>query len=148
MRRNIDNLHSIQARCAANQPLPPDLQDWLADALGRFLEHDRCSLRAAFGLCQDRGGVPWWREAAIRERDAALRELSQSHFAEQSIYRRAKAIAAIARRYQSTCWPRDRRTEQMPEQYRGTAKEHLWAAFRSGAKMPVSERRLRTLLGE
>ena len=35
-----------------------------------------------------------------------------------------------------------------PERYRGTFKEMLWRAFRSDAKMPVSERRLRTLLAD
>lgn len=45
-------------------------------------------------------------------------------------------------------WPMDRMLDRMPERYAGTPKEQLWRAFRSGAKMPVSERRLRTLLGE
>ena len=38
--------------------------------------------------------------------------------------------------------------DEMPERYRGTQKEHLWRAFRSEAKMPISERRLRTLLSD
>jgi hypothetical protein len=34
----------------------------------------------------------------------------------------------------------------MPGRYRGTAKESLWRAFKSGAPMPLGERRLRSIL--
>lgn len=146
--QNIKNLHSIQNRCAANMPLTPDLQSWLAESLDRFLAHDCENLNAAFGVVQGHGGVPWWREDAIRKRDAALRALSGAHYGNLSVYSRAKAIASVSGRYQTTCWPRDQHSEQMPERYRGTPKEHLWHAFKSEAKMPVSERRLRTLLGD
>jgi hypothetical protein len=146
--QNIETLQSIHTRCAANLPLTPDLRDWLAESLGRYLAHDCDNLNIAFGVIQGHGGVPWWREDAIRKRDAALRALSREHFNGMSVYGRAKAIAEISRRYETTCWPRDQLSEQMPDQYRGTQKEHLWQAFKSKAKMPVSERRLRTLLGE
>lgn len=145
---NIEALQAIHSRCTADQPLTPDLQIWLAESLGRYLEHDCDNLNEAFGVVQGHGGVPWWRERDIRERDAALRALANAHMSGLSIYGRAKAVAEISERYETTCWPRDRRLDAMPERYRGTAKEHLWRAFRSGAKMPVSERRLRTLLAD
>ncbi len=145
---NIETLHVIQSRCADNLPLSAELRDWLAASLGRYLEHDCDNLNEAFGVVQGHGGVPWWRERAIRERDAALRALSRGHYSTISVYSRAKAIAAISERYQTTCWPRDRLLDEMPARYRGTCKEYLWRAFRSEAKMPVSERRLRTLLSE
>lgn len=144
---NIETLHAIHSRCAEGRPLTPDLRDWLADSLDRYLGHSCDSLNEAFGLIQSHGGVPWWRERAIRERDAALRELSRVHYGDISVYSRAKAIAAISARYESTCWPRDRHLDEMPERYRGSPNEYLWGAFRSEAKMPVSARRLRTLLG-
>jgi hypothetical protein len=97
-------------------------------------------------VTQGHGGVPWWREAAIRERDAALRALAEAHFACLTVYARAREIAELAARYETTCWLRDRLAAEMPERYRGTPKAHLWRAFKSGAKMPVSARRLRTLL--
>jgi hypothetical protein len=129
-------------------PLPRDLQNWLAESLGRYLGHDCDNLNEAFGVVQGHGGVPWWREREIRERDAALRALAHAHMGGLSVYARAKAVAEISERYETTCWPRDRRLDAMPGRYRGTAKEHLWRAFMSGAKMSVSERRLRTLLGD
>lgn len=141
-------LHSIRTRCAASLPLTPDLQHWLTESLGRYLAHDCGDLNTAFGVTQGHGGVPWWREDAIRKRDTALRALAREHFGDLSVYGRAKAIAAITARYQTTCWPRDRLAERMPERYRGTPKENLWRAFKSAAKIPVSERRLRTLLGK
>lgn len=144
---NIANLQDIYRRCMASLPLTPDLEDWLAHSLGRYLDHDCITLNEAFGLVQGHGGVPWWRERAIRQRDAALRALAHSQFDECSVYAQAKVVAALSRRYATTCWPRDRKRPEMPAYYSGTAKEHLWRAFRSGAKMPVGERRLRALLG-
>jgi hypothetical protein len=115
---NIETLHAIHTRCTEGLPLTPDLRSWLASSLDRYLGH----------TCDN------------------LNEASYGHYGDFSVYSRAKAIAAISKRYQTTCWPRDRQLEEMPERYRGTRKEHLWRAFRSEAKMPVSERRLRTLL--
>ena len=147
MLANIDTLHAIHACCREDMPLTKELRNWLAKSLGRYLGHDCDNLNEAFGVIQGHGGVPWWRERAIRQRDAALRALSQEHFGDISVYGRAKAIAALSKRYQTTCWYRDKMVDQMPDRYRGALKERLWQAFRSGAKMPVSERRLRTLLG-
>lgn len=143
---SIEVLQDIRTRCAGDAPLTPELRQWLADSLGRYLERECESLNTAFGVIQSHGGVPWWREDGIRQRDAALRALSREHYGTLSIYGRAKAVAEAAQRYETVCWPRDRLAENMPTHYRGTPKEHLWRAFRSAAKMPVSERRLRTLL--
>jgi hypothetical protein len=145
---NIQALQAIHSRCTAAEPLTPDLQAWLAESLGRYLQHACDNLNEAFGVIQGHGGVPWWRERAIRERDAALRALARAHLDSLSTYGRAKAVAEISERYETTCWPRDRLRDEMPDRYGGTAKEHLWRAFRSGAKMPISERRLRTLLAD
>jgi hypothetical protein len=145
---NIETLHAIHSRCAGDMPLTPGLRSWLANSLGRYLGHDCDNLNEAFGVIQGHGGVPWWRERAIRERDEALRALSQEVYSDFSVYSRAKSIHALTARYQTTCWPRDRLLDEMPERYRGTPKAHLWRAFRSEAKMPISERRLRTLLAD
>lgn len=145
---NIETLRTIHQCCAQDRPLTSELRDWLAESLGRYLGHDCDNLNAAFGVIQGHGGVPWWRERAIRERDAALRSLSRAYPGDLSIYARAKAVAELSERYATTCWPRDRLLDAMPDRYRGTLKEHLWRAFRSEAKMPVSERRLRTLLAD
>ncbi len=145
---SIEALQDIRTRCAGDDPLTPDLRKWLADSIGRYLAHECDDLDSAFEVVHGHGGVPWWREAAIRDRNAALRALSREHFDALSVYGRAKAVAEVAQRYETTCWPRDRWSDQMPERYRGTPKEHLWCAFKSAAKMPVSERHLRSLLGE
>ena len=79
-------------------------------------------------------------------RDESLRRLAGIHFAELTTYARAKAIAELSLRYQTCSWPRDRRIGAVPLRYLGTPKEQLWVAFKSEAKMPVSERRLRTIL--
>jgi len=144
---NIEALSRIREQCAADKPLPAELSAWLAESLERYLRHDCPTLNEAFGVVQGHGGVPWWRERGMRERDAALRALADRHFTGMSTHQRAKAIRECAERYETVCWPRDRQLAAMPGRYRGTVQEHLWRAFRAGAKMPVSERRLRTLLG-
>ena len=148
MLREIEALETILGCCREGMPLPIDLQEWLGNALGSFLNHDCGNLDEAFGLAQDHGGVPWWMERAIRQRDAELRRLSAMLPATMSTYQRAKRIWSMSERYASTAWPRDRLLSEMPHHYAGTPKHHLWAAFHSGAKMPVSERRLRTLLAD
>lgn len=146
MNSPIHSLKQVRDHCAVGQHLPSDLRVWLAHSLERYLSRDCASLNQAFGLSQGHGGIPWWRERAIRERDRALRALSERHLSAIPPRERARAIVRLSERYASTCWPRDRRHQALPEHYRGTPKEFLWRAFRSGAKMPLGERRLRTLL--
>jgi len=145
---SIENLQAIRARCAGGLPLTPPQRAWLAESIGRYLSQDCETLNSAFGVIHCHGGVPWWREQGIRERDATLRALAAQHYCELSVYARAKAVCDAARHYETTAWPRDRLLAEMPARYRGTPREHLWRAFRSAAKMPVSERRLRTLLAD
>jgi hypothetical protein len=144
---NIRTLDAIRVHCLRGKPLTSDLRIWLAEALDRYLKQECENLNDAFGVRQGRGGIPWWRERAIRERDAALRELSREFFAGLPVGSHARAITQLAYRYASTCWPRDREHDTMPLHYHGTPKELLWRAFRSRAKMPVTERHLRNLLG-
>lgn len=143
---NIETLETIRTCCTKDVPLSSELRDWLASAIGRFLVHDCTDLNEAFGIMQDHGGVPWWLERAIRIRDRELREMSARFFGARSAYQRARKISELSCRYETTSWPRDRTVDGMPDHYLDTPKQHLWAAFKSGAKMPVSERRLRTLL--
>jgi hypothetical protein len=35
----------------------------------------------------------------------------------------------------------------MPPRYRGTEREFVWRAFKSGAPMPLGERQLRNIVG-
>lgn len=148
MLHNIDTLQGIYQYCCCGRQLTDDQQRWLGASLGRYLAQECASLNEAFGVVQGHGGVSWWREQAIRRRDAALRALARRFLAGHTVYARAREVARLALRYETTCWPRDRRLASMPECYRGTPKEKLWQAFRSGAKMPVCERRLRSVLGD
>jgi len=43
-------------------------------------------------------------------------------------------------------WPRDRTRTRIPARYRDTPEEYLWAAFKSGAPMPLTQRELRRIL--
>ncbi len=146
MRNVIRALDEIRTCCEEERDIPSELRPWLSEALGRFLDQHCDDLDDAFGLRQGRGGVPWWLERGIAERDAALRELAQVHFAQESISRQARKIADMSARYEVTRWRRDAVNTHMPEEYAGTPRQYLFAAFRSGARMPLSGRHLRSVL--
>ncbi|HEX6118304.1 MAG TPA: hypothetical protein VFZ03_02560 [Dongiaceae bacterium] len=142
----IKQLREIAKRCASGQPLREDLSRWLADSLDRFLAHRADSIEDALGIHSMRGGIPWWREEAIRQRDALLRLLALRHFANLSLTRKSREICRLARRYAETAWRFDRELPAMPDRYRDKPQELLFQAFRLAAPMPVCERHLRTIL--
>lgn len=142
----VERLREIARLCLNGEPLDIDLSQWLGDALESYLEREAASLDEALGLRYGRGGVSCWREAALRRRDAALRELAQTCFADDvSPCCRSKKIAEMAQRYAATAWRTDRVRSAMPDHYQGNEKEFLWRAFRSGALMPLGERQIRNI---
>jgi hypothetical protein len=143
----ISNLRQICERCNHGEPLEEDLASWLADSLDRFLRHECTSVDDAMGLRQPRGGVPWWLVEALYRRDRALRELADKLAADGSLSMRAREVRQKTVRYAATAWRFDKDRESMPPSYRGTFREHLWNAFKSGAPMPLGERQLRNILG-
>jgi hypothetical protein len=148
MLAHIENLRDIAECCSKGDPLNPELSYWLGTCLDRFLNEGTNHMDEAFGIRAPRGGIPWRTECAMRVRDAALRELAESLNQSCSPRARAMEIRRLSVAYASTCWKWDRTKSEMPPQYAGTAKEHLWTAFHSGAPMPIGERRLRQLLAE
>lgn len=146
MLKNIERLECIRSYCAAGEPMPSELSTWLSDAIERFIALECRNLEEAFEIHRYRGGVPWWRERALYRRDCELNQLYRRFFACLPVGSAAKEIHTLSARYETTVWPRDRKQPEMPAHYAGTPKAHLWKAFRSGAKMPLSRRRLTTLL--
>lgn len=141
----VERLHEIASRCLNGQPLNRRHSRWLGYALASYLGKDSSSLEEALGLRYGRGGVPWWREAALRQRDAALRELAADCFPDSSPCCRSRRIAQLAARYAATGWLADREVPDMPARYAGTPKQYLWRAFKSGAAMPLGERQIRNV---
>ena len=142
----FDRLYGISQRCRAGEMLTPDDMDWLGRKLTAFLEHRCATLEEAMGLRAGRGGVPWWREQAIRRRNGALRELAARFYPGQCISAQARAIFTLAIRYGSTRWRRDRELEAPPPHYSKAPHALLWHAFASGAPMPIGQRSLRSIL--
>jgi len=142
----IKQLREIAKRCASGQPLHEDLSRWLAECLERFLAHQAESIEVALGILPMRGGIPWWREEAIRQRDALLRLLALRHFADLSLTQKSREIYRLSRRYAETAWRFDRELPAMPDRYRDKPQELLFRAFHLAAPMPVCERHLRTIL--
>ena len=144
----IERLRTISDRCLSGQPLDEEDALWLGSSLAQFLTQQCDSIAEALGLQFPKGGVPWWREAAIRERNAVLRQLAIRHFSDLCPAARAREIYTMTLRYASSSWRFDRLRDAMPEHYAGRPSELVWRAFKSGATMPVGERHLRTILGE
>jgi hypothetical protein len=142
----IQNLREIAQRCQYGEPLPPDLSDWLGQSLSRFLSRERQTTDEAFGLQRARGGVPWWKEEAMRRRDAALRNLARILCPTLPVATQARRIHTLALRYASSAWLRERDSETPPAASQGTFRQWLWIAFKSGAPMPIGERQLRHVL--
>ena len=147
MRETIDLLREVSVRCRNGRPLEGELAHWLGESLQQFLDHRCRSVDDALGLHFPRGGVPWWRELAMRERDRALRVLAERFCGGMPVAARARRVRALSLRYAASTWRHDRAHDAMPSHYAGTPHELLWCAFRSGAAMPLGERQLRTILG-
>ena len=146
MLSTINNLREIARRCQSGQALGEDLGRWLGTSLDQFLVRRYRTIEDALGLRAPRGGVPWWLEEAMRQRDAALRSLAEHLYGALSPSAQAKRIRILAIRYCSSSWRHDRDKDLMPTNYCGKASEWLWHAFKSGAPMPIGERQLRNIL--
>lgn len=144
----IQHLREIAESCRNGRPLDGKLAAWLGLSLEQFLERRASSIDEALGVRGLQGGVPWWREEALRRRDRLLREFSACTFSHLSICAKARQIRLLALRYCATAWRFDRERDAMPEHYRNTAKEWIWRIFKAGAPMPVGERHLRTILAD
>ena len=148
MPTTIERLRDVSSLCRQGTPLPPELAGWLASGIERFLGREARDLDGALGLIQAQGGIPWWREDAIRRRDLALRRLAALVCPAAGVTARARRIAELLRRYAGSTWRLDLEHAAMPAHYAGTAQEQLWLAFKSNAAMPLGERQLRTILGD
>jgi hypothetical protein len=145
---SINNLREIARRCLANEPIDRYLGLWLGSALHGYLSHQHQTIEQAFNLRFPKGGVPWWREEAIRIRNASLRDLASRFLRGCNPCQQAQQILTMSTRYAASAWRNDREGPEMPKHYAGTAKEYLWSAFKSGAPMPIGERQLRNVLAD
>jgi hypothetical protein len=148
MSSSIKKLREISDCCRAGAPLSPALGAWLGRALQDYLCRRVSKLDEAFGLRFGRGGVPWWRVLAIRERDIALRSLASAFFPDAPVHRQATLIHQLSTRYAAANWILDRASETMPTRYVATPNEFVWRAFISGAPMPLCRRRLQSILAQ
>ena len=144
--RDIDKLQAVMLCARENLHLDADLNAWLSEALGRFFDRQKQSLDDAFNIRTQRGGMPWWREEANRARDAALRQFADLSCPGDCSAAKARCVETASLRYAASAWRHDRLREAMPDYYRGTARECLWMAFKSGAPMPLGQRQLRNIL--
>ena len=124
---------ALAMHASAATRLPNELALWLERALGV------AGARRGVG---PGGGL----DAAAEARDAILRALAQRFYPCVPVSTQASRIHALAETYAFVAWPRDRERTQIPARYRNTPEEYLWAAFKSGAPMPLPRRDLRRIL--
>jgi hypothetical protein len=142
----VNNLKEF-VRCSRLGVTPErHLVQWVGECLNEVLEHRASSFEEAFGLQKGRGGVPWWLEVAMRERNEALRNLARHYLNDLTRNQQASEIAKLSLRYMASAWRIDRDRDEMPPRYRNEREEWLWCACKSGASMPLSERQLRNIL--
>ncbi len=146
MLHEIDSLREIARRCLDGQPLEDHHSKWLGRSLDKFLNQSCRTIEEAFDLHMPKGGIPWWREEAIRKRDRALLELAGNYCDNLSASACAKHISTLSLRYPASAWRFDKTRRAMPSHYRSQPPEYLWRAFQSGATMPLCERQLRSIL--
>ncbi len=144
----ISALRDIARRCLAAEPLTSEQLQLLGVSLARFIEHECQSIEDALGLRFPRGGIPWWREEAIRKRNAALRDLAARFYAGRTVSAQARHVWLTTSRYAASAWRFDRDRGEMPAAYADTERQYVWIAFAARAPMPVCERHLRTILGQ
>ncbi len=142
----IERLREVTARCQQGRPLDGHLAAWFAGCLEDFLERRTESIEQALGLPSHHGGIPWWKQERMRRRDRALAMLAAQLRRGQSQGALAREIHVMSVRYAASAWRIDRDRDEMPAAYAGTPREHLWAAFRSGAPMPLGERQICNIL--
>lgn len=143
-----DRLREIARCCLKGEPLNESLSLWIGEAVNAYLDCNADSLEHALGLKLGRGGVPWRAEVAIRIRDSSLRELADCFFANMRLCARSRAIETIACRYAACAWRIDQKHDDMPARYADRPEEFLWLAFKSGARMPLGERRIRDIIAK
>jgi hypothetical protein len=115
-----------------------------AAMLAATTPHLPCDL--ALWLGRKLGTAAGWSGTIGEARDAALRALAQRFYPGVPVSTQAARINLLAETYSFLNWPRDRESAQVPTHYRETPDEFLWAAFKSGAPMPLSQRDLRRIL--
>jgi hypothetical protein len=133
---------------AEGAALPEELLIWLARVLGAKDHRRAANEGAAPGLA---GALPADGAAAHiaarhAARNAVLRALAQRFFPGVPVSIQAALIAVRAERYAQAQWPRYRDRARIPARDRHTPDEYLWAAFKSGAPMPLGKRDLRRIL--
>jgi hypothetical protein len=133
-------------RCGASTTTTGETMDWFDDWIMAFLERNHGANDAPMGLRTVRAGTARRRAQAIRERDAALRELAGRYYPRLRLSAQARTIHMLTIHYAGTRWRRDRALTAPPPHYADAPYELLWRAFAAGAALPVSEPRLRAIL--
>ena len=146
MLMTIERLRQISEQCLSGGALDAGHARWLGERLDSYLACRHRSIEEAFGLRFAQGGVPWWKEERIRRRDASLRALAATYPRDMPLCAMVRDIRTMSVRYAASAWRFERGRAEMPVTYAGTAREHLWQAFKAGAPMPLGERQLRNIL--
>jgi hypothetical protein len=146
MLSTIQSLRMAAEKFALGQLPDPNLLRWLAASLQAYVDHRAASLEEAMGIRRCKGGMPWWKEEAVRARNEALRQACRLIACHDPLAEQVRKVQRAIARYGAGRWRFDRELASMPEPYRGKVEEWLWLAWRSGAPLPLCVRQLRNIL--
>lgn len=137
-------LRRLAAAVEARRPLPDDVADWIAAGLREYLDAGAgTSLDRALGL-KGAGVRSFATIERHRRRNAALMAaLEFAHDGEPTpAGERAGRLAEAVRRFKRRKWPRIQHLEEPPTGLSALEKR-LFRAFRTGMRIPESDRQIR-----
>ncbi len=96
----IARLRRVRASIERGEPLPADVAEWLARAIGSYERSaaDGARLDVHLGLVPPAGGKAWWTREATARRDADIRAIATEQFPTLNRRRQAEEIRRILRR--------------------------------------------------
>jgi len=130
----LDALERIRIALRNGPQLTRDDAEFLATAIGDYLENRDLSLSAAFGIEMDRGERDPRDALAIRRRDAALRRAAVL-IVEKNCKQRISGLRARLARYFDGTWRQERTLTKNPH-HRDKLKAALWDVLKASPQVP------------
>ena len=127
------------------------LGTWLLPRLENYLTNapHGTTLDEALDLTVAPGGLPWWRQEELDQRNVAFRDLAKKHFGNLDLNGQADEILRAARRYRGGRWRFDRSTEFNSKKYADLRSQLLYEAFWHGdGDVPDSKRQICRILDD
>jgi hypothetical protein len=144
----IRRLRLLRRALQTSKRLPPDVAEWIIDALTRY-EQEAASgldLDRAFDLIPEPGRENWWTAEARQRRDVLIRQLRDQCFPDLGVTEAAREIGKLGRAYQSSagCFDRHRPDAEIADERKSILRD----ALLTGSPFPKTRHLLTILRNE